>query len=83
MVEQQAIWEAPLVIDPDMDWADIEQEWDAMVDRSIMTQHFIQGNLDLITYLDFLESQGIQMDQYIQETNEAADHVLREGIEVE
>jgi hypothetical protein len=77
------LFDTPLIIVPGMDEATIEAEWNAMVERSIMTQRLIDGLIDWETFLDFMAQAGYEPADLLQQAEENLDFAIREGLEIE
>ncbi|NJO79169.1 MAG: hypothetical protein HC827_12040 [Cyanobacteria bacterium RM1_2_2] len=77
------LFDTPLIIVPGMDAATIEAEWNAMVERSRMTQRLIDGLIDWETFLDFMVQAGYEPAELLQQAEENLDFAIREGLEIE
>jgi hypothetical protein len=77
------LFDTPLIVVPGMDEATIAAEWDAMIQRSHMTQKLIDGLIDWETFLDFMAQQGYEPTDLLDQAEENLDFAIREGVELE
>lgn len=82
-LDQLLIWETPFILDPDMDNVDVDQEWEKMLSRTKATEAMIQGDLKFNNFLDFLESQGYDIEEYLDVVDRNIDYVIKQNIIVE
>lgn len=77
------IFDTPLIVVPGMDEATIAAEWDAMIERSKMTQKLIDGQIDWEVYLDFMAQAGYEPTELLTQAEENLDFAISEGLVIE
>lgn len=82
MVDAAVIFGTPLIVIPDFDDADIDQEFERYWVRQKMTQQFLVGEIDVTTFLDLLDDQGFEIDDYLTEAEQALEICISRGIEL-
>lgn len=83
MMQAAKIFETPLIITPEMTDEEFRSEWDLMVQRSITTQRFIDGQIDLIYFLDWMAQHGYEPSELISQAEENFNFAVHEGLELE
>lgn len=83
MMDAIRLLDTPLIITPDMSELDLEREWNAMIQRSILTQRLLDGAIDWEYYLDFMAQQGYEPTELLDIAEENLAFAQAEGIEVE
>jgi len=82
VVDAAVIFGTPLIVIPDFDDADIDQEFERYWVRQKMTQQFLVGEIDVTTFLDLLDDQGFEIDDYLTEAEQALEICISRGIEL-
>jgi hypothetical protein len=75
--------DTPLIVVPGMDEATIEAEWNAMIERSRMTQKLIDGLIDWEVYLDFMAQAGYEPTDLLNQAEENLEFAIKDGLEIE
>jgi hypothetical protein len=75
--------DTPLIIIPGMSDEEIESEWNAMIERSKMTQNLIDGNINWECYLEFMHEQGFEPVELLDQAEENLEFAIREGLIIE
>jgi len=82
VVDAAVIFGTPLIVIPDFDDADIDQEFERYWVRQKKTQQFLVGEIDVTTFLDLLDDQGFEIDDYLTEAEQALEICISRGIEL-
>ena len=83
MIEAKWLLDTPLIVTQDMSEADIKIEAEKSVQRALMTQQFIDGEIDVETFLDFMAQQGYEPEELLDVAEQNLEFVINEGIEIE
>jgi hypothetical protein len=81
-LDYNSVWESPLIIHPDMTWEDISQEWDKMIERNRQVQRLADKQITADELCQFLESQDINIDAYLNQIGEEIGLITKQGVEV-
>lgn len=83
MLEAKWLMDTPLIVTQDMSEADLQIEAEKSMKRAIMTQHFIDGRIDVETFFDFMAEQGYEPAELLEQAEENLQFVIKEGIAIE
>lgn len=75
--------DTPLVVTPGMDDEEIEALWRATFQRAKMTQAFLDRQIDVETYLDFMAQAGYEPSELLDVAEENLEFAINEGIFLE
>jgi hypothetical protein len=75
--------DTPLIILPGMNDEEIDALWVATFTRAKMTQAFLDGAIDVETYLDFMAEQGYEPSELLDTAEENLDFAIQQGLVIE
>jgi len=78
-----ALLDTPLIVLPGMDDAEIDALWNATYQRSKMLQAFLDGEIDVETWLDFMAEQGYEPEDLLNIAEQNLDFAIQQGIVIE
>jgi len=78
-----ALLDTPLIVLPGMDDAEIDAFWQATYQRSKMLQAFLDGQIDVETWLDFMAEQGYEPEDLLNIAEQNLDFAIQQGIVIE
>jgi hypothetical protein len=78
-----ALLDTPLIVLPGMDDAEIDALWKATYQRSKMLQAFLDGEIDVETWLDFMAEQGYEPEDLLNIAEQNLDFAIQQGIVIE
>jgi hypothetical protein len=68
----------PATIAAGMDPAEIDFEWEQMLQRSQATDSFLKGDLSARDYLVYLHDQGVDCDQFVADVETDCDGLFQQ-----
>lgn len=83
MVYADRLIDTPLIITEGMSDSDLESEWNAMIQRSILTQKLCDGLISWEYYLDFMAQQGYEPAELLDTAEENLKFCINQGIAVQ
>lgn len=78
-----ALLDTPLIVLPGMDDAEIDALWNATYQRAKMLQSFLDGEIDVETYLDFMAQQGYEPEDLLDTAEENLAFAMQQGLALE
>lgn len=76
------LFDTPLIIAPNMSDEELQAEWDAMIQRSLVTQSFIDGKIDVEYFFDWMAQHGYEPSELICRAEENLEFAINEGLEL-
>lgn len=74
--------ETPILVTPAMCDDEFETEWDAMIQRSHLTQQLIDGGIDWEYYLDWMSEHGYDAGDLLTTAEQNLEFAQKEGIQL-
>lgn len=75
--------DTPLIVLPGMDDEEIDRLWEATHRRAKMTQAFLDREIDVETYLDFMAQEGYEPCELLDTAEENLAFVQQQGLVIE
>lgn len=75
--------DTPLIVVSSMSQEEIDFEWDRAYSRSKMTQKFLDREIDVETYLDFMAEQGYEPTDLLGAAEENLEFAIAQSIPIE
>ncbi len=79
-MEARFLLDTPLIVSPGMSDQEIDFLWQQTYLRSLMTQRFVDGVIDVETFLDFMAEQGYEPCELLDQAEENLAYAQAEGI---
>ncbi|MBW4474061.1 MAG: hypothetical protein KME45_27355 [Stenomitos rutilans HA7619-LM2] len=75
--------DTPLIVRPGMDDEEIEALWQQTYRRAKMTQAFLDREIDVETYFDFMAQAGYEPSELMDAAESNLEFVMQQGLELE
>ncbi len=75
--------ETPLILDGEMSEADLDREWNAMIERATLTQRMIDGKIDWEYFLDWMAQAGYEPSDLLDAAEQNFEFAVQSGLIVE